>query len=318
MKKQLEKTGFDLKGRGILGSLVSSETLQAKEDQKSAAIWVSVQCIKPNRNQPRQFFAPESISSLAKTFQKEGFKGAINVRQLEEGVYEIVAGERRWRAASLAGLDEVRCIVDSYSDLDALKFALIENLQREDLSKLEETEGILRLIEAQYSITKEDAIGIIRTEGHPDKYLRSDVAPSEDLKNIVNILSDFNIELQTFRTKNLRTLLLGDELKLAHLEKGLSYSTALELNKIKDHQKRKELLEKCLDGGLSFRETKAQVKEALETVNTKGRSKAHGKLIKRFESTVKRAKQSSQVLKNAERRKQIENLLKEIELLLEE
>ena len=99
--------------------------------------------------QPRQFFAKKSLDSLAQTFKELGFRGAIDVHPLDNDTYEIVAGERRWRAAQRAALKEVRCIIDIYSDEEALEFALMENLRREDLSKLEETEGILNFMKSK-------------------------------------------------------------------------------------------------------------------------------------------------------------------------
>ena len=263
MTKKMSRPGFDLKGRGILGGLVSNPPSSTPEEtqMEDAAKWIAVTQIQPGNLQPRRYFSEESIDNLAESFKAQGFRGAINVRPRQEDTYEIVAGERRWRAAKAAGLTEVRCIVDQYSDEEALQFALVENLQREDLSKLEETEGILQLIEAKLGIKTEAAIQIVRTEGHSDKQLRSDVAPSEELQKIEALLSYFNIELQTFRTKNLRTLALPEDLKEAHLKDGLSYSAALELNKIKDAGLRAALLETAIHEKLSFREIKRRVKE---------------------------------------------------------
>lgn len=265
MTKNTSRSAFDLKGRGILGGLVSQPfPAVAEESQISetdAAIWIPVARIRPGKLQPRRYFSEDSINSLAQSFKVQGFRGAINVRPLADDTYEIVAGERRWRAAKVAGLEEVRCIVDQYTDEEALQFALIENLQREDLSKLEETEGILQLIETKLGIEAESAVQIIRTEGHSDQLARSDVAPSEELQKIAALLEYFNIELQTFRTKNLRTLTLPTDLKEAHLKDGLSYSAALELNKVKDDCQRAALLEATIRDGLSFREIKRRVKE---------------------------------------------------------
>ena len=227
---------FSLKGRGILGGLLSeaqpSAQTHADGQEESAAKWIPLEKIQKGTFQPRQYFSQAGIDSLAQSFKERGFKGALNVRPLGSDTYELIAGERRWRAAKQASLKEVRCIIDAYSDDEALEFALVENLQREDLSKLEETEGILDLIGAKLGLEREYVISIIRTEGHSDKRARSDVAPSEALKQIEELLTHFGIELQTFRTKNLRTLSLPDDLKEAHLKESLSYSSALELSKL--------------------------------------------------------------------------------------
>jgi len=321
MSKQASKAAFDLKGRGILGGLVSqsSSTTTDPESSKADAVkWLPVSQIQPGAYQPRQYFSETSIESLAQSFKEQGFRGAINVRPTPGKGYEIVAGERRWRAAKKAGLTEVRCIVDDYSDDEALEFALVENLQREDLSKLEETEGILQLVASRLSIARDAAIQIIRTEGHSDQQARSDVAPSVELQQIEVLLSQFNIELQTFRTKNLRTLTLSDDLKEAHLKKGLSYSAALELNKIKDETVRVTLLEKVLEEKLSFRSVKHRVKELSLAENNIKRDSREKALIQRMEITLKQAKKSPQLLQNAQKRKRFEQLLQELESLLDQ
>ncbi|MGA1411596.1 MAG: ParB/RepB/Spo0J family partition protein [Prochlorotrichaceae cyanobacterium] len=328
MSKIKPKTtpGFELKGRGILGGLISQPQIQEQPTtiaeltevaESLGTQWIPLAKIHPGSFQPRQFFAQDSIDSLAQSFREQGFKGALNVREKGDGSYEIVAGERRWRAAQQAGLTEVRCIIDEYSDEAALEFALVENLQREDLSKLEETEGILQLIEMKLGITQEQAIRIIRTEGHPDQVSRSDVAPSEKLQGINQILAYFNVELQTFRTKNLRTLSLPSDLKEAHLKKNLPYSSAIELDKIKDDKARTTLLKEVLAKKLSFRDVKERVRAIIKGLNVEENPEA-GNLIDRLQATVKQAKKATHILEKAQKRKRLEKLIAELETLLAE
>lgn len=309
--------GFNLKGRSVLGSFIS-EAPFAQEGSNAAAEWISVDKIRKGSLQPRQFFSQASIDSLARSFKERGFRGALNVRPSADDTYEIIAGERRWRAAKQAGLDKVRCIIDQYSDAEALEFALIENLQREDLSKLEETEGILQLIKVNLGIEPERAITIIRTEGHSDKRNRSDIAPSEELSKIEEVLSYFNVELQTFRTKNLRTLSLPEELKQAHLEHNFPYSSALELNKVKDEKTRKVLLEKAIAEGWSFRETKNQVREITQKLHSGKENTDATSLIRRLQTTVRQAKKVEHLLSKAQKRKQLAHLLDELEAFLKD
>lgn len=326
-----QKETFNLSGRGILsgftsggGSAAAARKLEepelptATEGEEGGAQWIAVDSITPGAFQPRQFFSEESIKSLAQSFKEQGFRGAINVRQKkEEEGYELIAGERRWRAAKLAGLEKIRCIVDEYSDNEALEFALVENLQREDLSKLEETEGILQLIETKLGITRDAAITTIRTEGHSDKRGRSNVAPSEELQKIMELLSFFGIELQTFRTKNLRTLTLPDDLKEAHLTKGLSYNSAIELSKVKDEGARKALLQETLKNKLSFRELKERVKEPTRTNPTEEKP-LEPTLVERIETVAKRVKKAKPLFEKTQKRKRLERLLGELEALLDE
>lgn len=330
MKKKADKSSFSLAGRGILSTFVSGSVAhaapsgsQANDEQPMQATegdtrWLPVAAIKPGAFQPRQFFSETGIAHLATSFKEQGFRGAINVRPQNDGSWELIAGERRWRAAKRAGLTEVRCIVDHYTDEEALEFALIENLQREDLSKLEETEGILKLIEVKLGIEKERALAIIRSEGHSDRRSRSDVAPSDEMKKIEAVLSSFGVELQTFRTKNLRTLTLPDDLKKAHLERGLSYSVALELLKVKDASKRKVLLEKTIKGKLSFREIRDRVKAAVEDKDGENKQERGGDtlLLKRLNGISRRLKAGINLPDKSQKRKHLERLLEELEELL--
>ncbi|WP_008319458.1 ParB/RepB/Spo0J family partition protein [Leptolyngbya sp. PCC 6406] len=317
MSKQSTNSTFNLAGRGILQGLVSQPGIPESPAQDQAAKFIPVDQIQPGACQPRQYFSESSIDSLAQSFQQQGFRGAINVRPLANGSYEIVAGERRWRAAKKAGLSEVRCIVDNYSDADALEFALLENLQREDLSKLEETEGILQLIEIKVGLDRDAAIALIGREGHSDRQSRSDVAPSAELQQIEAILSQLNIGLQTFRTKNLRTLRLPDDLKQAHLTGKLSYSAAFELDKIKDATLRDVLLQEALGNQLSFREIRDRVKTTAQPIHPVP-SPPEPSLLDRLENNVKRAKKAKAFFERTQKRKRLERLLRDLESLLDE
>lgn len=122
--------------------------------------------IEPRRSQPRKEFDPESLSQLADSIAANGVIQPIIVREGENpGFYQIIAGERRWRAAKQAGLSEVPVVVLDADDKKAAEYALIENIQREDLSPLEEAMGLKSLIE-DYNMTQEDAasqVGMSRT-----------------------------------------------------------------------------------------------------------------------------------------------------------
>ncbi len=110
--------------------------------------------IKPTPFQPRKEFNPESLSELAESIKEKGVILPIVVRPVATG-FELVAGERRWRAAKLAGLDRIPAIVKTLSDISALETALIENLQREDLDPLEAANGY-RMLQEEYQLTQEE------------------------------------------------------------------------------------------------------------------------------------------------------------------
>lgn len=125
------------------------------ESEKSI-ITLSVNEVEPNREQPRKKFDEKALSELSKSIEKNGVIQPVLVRPSAGGAYQIVAGERRWRAARMAGLAEIPVVIREMSDEDAAVFALIENLQREDLNPVEEAEGIRSLIE-EFGMTQEEA-----------------------------------------------------------------------------------------------------------------------------------------------------------------
>lgn len=230
--------------------------ISTSEDNDNTRL-IEIEKISPANLQPRTFFDESKLQELVNSFKSQGFKGAINVRE-REGVYEIVAGERRYRAAKLAGLETVRCIVDDYSDEDAYEFALSENLNRENLSKLEVVEGILHFITLKYKISRKEIVRLVQSEGNKIKRERN-VSLSSQMKQIVEVLTKFGIKLETFRSRYLSLLDLPETLRDAHLKGRLGYNSVIEINKVKDPKLRKKILDETLDNKLSVRKVKERV-----------------------------------------------------------
>lgn len=141
-------------GKG-LDSLFADNSIEELDEGKSV-VTLRLNDIEPNKNQPRQYFDDDSLSELADSIRDHGVLQPLIVRPLSDGSYQLVAGERRWRASRLAGLTEVPVIVRALTDSEVAVIALIENLQRENLNPIEEAEGISRLIE-EYAFTQEQA-----------------------------------------------------------------------------------------------------------------------------------------------------------------
>lgn len=138
-------------GRG-LDSLISISDIQT--DGSSAINEIEIALIKPNPNQPRHTFDEESLSELASSIRELGVVQPLSVREMPDGSYQIIAGERRWRAASMAGLLTVPAYVRSASDSEVTEMALIENIQREDLNAIEVALAFKNLIDT-YNLTQE-------------------------------------------------------------------------------------------------------------------------------------------------------------------
>lgn len=125
-------------------------------DTANGAVTLGINEIEPNRDQPRKAFNEKALEELTKSIKQNGIIQPLLVRPMSDGSYQLVAGERRWRAARMAGLHEVPVNIREMTDEEASVFALIENLQREDLNPVEEAEGLKSLIET-YGFTQEEA-----------------------------------------------------------------------------------------------------------------------------------------------------------------
>ena len=140
------------KGLGALLGDFSEEPI----NEKSAYQMLPIYKVEPNRDQPRQDFGEEELQSLADSISVHGVIQPLTVRELPSGYYQIIAGERRWRAARMAGLNDVPVVIIEADDRKAMELALIENLQRENLNPVEEALGYQTLIQ-EYGLTQEDA-----------------------------------------------------------------------------------------------------------------------------------------------------------------
>ena len=142
---KLKKGGL---GKGLDALFVENDT----GDTSSVTLRISE--IEPNREQPRKNFDEEALTELADSIRQHGVIQPLLVRPMENGTYQLVAGERRWRASRMAGLTEVPVVIKDLSEIEAMELALIENLQRQDLNPIEEAVGFQQLME-RYSMTQE-------------------------------------------------------------------------------------------------------------------------------------------------------------------
>ena len=140
-------------GRGLEALLVDNSV---DDIGLSSTVTLKLNEIEPNKEQPRKTFDEKALQELANSIERNGVLQPLLVRPMADGSYQLVAGERRWRASRLAGLSEVPVVIKEMSDEQAMEIALIENLQREDLNPIEEAEGLYLLIE-RYSLTQEEA-----------------------------------------------------------------------------------------------------------------------------------------------------------------
>ena len=143
-------------GKG-LGALLGDEALRT---EATDSLYLPISQVESCAGQPRKYFDEAALADLADSIREHGIIQPLTVRRLASGYYQIIAGERRWRAARLAGLSEVPAIVIEADDRKAMELALIENLQREDLNPIEEAEGYRTLMDT-YHMTQEDTAATV-------------------------------------------------------------------------------------------------------------------------------------------------------------
>lgn len=138
-------------GKG-LGALLGDSSLQAQEN---GSVCLPIAQVEPGLNQPRKQFDETALNDLADSIREHGIIQPLTVRRLSSGYYQIIAGERRWRAAKLAGLSEVPAVIIEADDRKVMELGLIENLQREDLNPMEEADGY-RVLKEEYGMTQDE------------------------------------------------------------------------------------------------------------------------------------------------------------------
>ncbi len=231
-------------GRGLAAILSVSAPAEPGADGAAELRDLAVDLIKPKKDQPRRQFDQESLQALADSVSERGVIQPVLVRPRAGGIFELVAGERRWRAAKLAGLDHVPALVQDRDDATTLEVALVENMAREDLNPVEEARAVAGLVE-ELGLTRE-AVG--------KRVGRSRVA----ISNLLRILD------------------LPDE-ALGLIEDGaLTEGHGRALLLAEGHEDRKRLAFTAAEGGWSVRVTEERAREA--NAAAAGRGPTHGKL----------------------------------------
>ncbi|MDH1472397.1 ParB/RepB/Spo0J family partition protein [Shewanella sp. GD03713] len=160
----LKKRGL---GKGLDALLSNSHAASKKHteevvvvDKKEELIHLDLDLLQPGKYQPRKDMSPEALEELAHSIRNQGIIQPIVVRPVSDSQYEIIAGERRWRASQLAGVEKIPCIVKSVPDEAAVAIALIENIQREDLNAMEEAIALQRLMQ-EFELTHQQVADVV-------------------------------------------------------------------------------------------------------------------------------------------------------------
>lgn len=256
--------------------------------------------------QPRRRF--EKLAELAASIQERGILQPLLVRKAGEG-YTIVAGERRYRAAKMAGLTEVPVVILEVDEATAQQIALVENLQREDLNPYEETLGILALLQMRLEKGREEVVGLLqRMRDEVRGKVPHNVMGNPEAVLVEEIFQGLGrMGWESFVQNRLPLLSLPEDLQAALEEGAIPYTAALELKKVKDAKARKELLKEA--ARLSLRELKERVRALLQKEATPR------PWHKAVASRLARVKLEALP---AEKRARVEEMLEELERLLGE
>lgn len=234
-----------------------AENVSAEKDEKKEngnPLMVKLSEVEPNREQPRKHFDEESLQELADSIKKYGIIQPLLVEKKEK-YYEIIAGERRWRAAKLAGLKEIPVMIKEISEQEKMEVALIENIQREDLNPIEEAQAYKRLLE-EFHLKQED---------------------------VANRLSKSRSAI----TNTMRLLKLDERVQTMLADGGLSAGHARALLSIEDGDKQYELALKIVDKGLSVREVEALLKKKPTEKKESELSSRENLIYRNFENNLK-------------------------------
>ena len=286
-------------------SIFSPTALTAADVEHS--ITVNISCIQLPTQQPRRYFDPQKLQQLAESIKTHGILEPILVRPLSDKSYELVAGERRYRAAKEIGLSEIPVIVREMTDVQAIELALVENLQREDLNPVEETEGIITLLARKLDIPSREVSQLL----HRLAKQGDNVVGNEETRIVVE--SVFRIvgkmSWESFASHRLPLLNLPNPILEALRAGKIEYTKARALARIKDPVLLAQLLNQAIAEKWSLSQIRAAIQE-----NTQSIPPGEISLKQQFTQVSKKLK-SSAVWSDPEQRQRLQQLLDELQQL---
>ncbi|HEY9641534.1 MAG TPA: ParB/RepB/Spo0J family partition protein [Coleofasciculaceae cyanobacterium] len=296
-------------------SRLKNITLFNEEDDLSpSAQAIALAQISLPQQQPRRYFDPQKLAGLVESIKQHGILEPLLVRPLGAHSYELVAGERRYRAAKEIGLQEVPIVIREMSDTDAFQIALIENLQREDLNPVEETEGILQLLALRLEKPESEVVSLLHRmlDEVKGKVPHNVMGNSETLSIQAVFDGIAAMDWKSFITNRLPLLKLPDDILSALRQGKLAYTKAQAIARLKDEAQRKQLLSDAIAQDLSL----TQIKEWIENSRAaKAESELSPLSMKTQIDDVLRLVKRSKVWTDPKKQKRLEKLLSELRSL---
>lgn len=289
------------------------ESLDQVESQPSSERSISTSSINLPAQQARRYFDPEKLEQLIQSIKKHGIIEPILVRPVEQktGHYELVAGERRYRAAQQLNLTQIPVVIRELNDAEALQLALIENLQREDLNPLEETEGILQLLSIRLNKEVSALPPLLHRLQHERKKSSNNVVGNLELENIESVFTGLGLmSWESFVNHRLPLLNLPSNVLEALQQGRIAYTKAQVIARLKDEAQRQSLLEAAIEEKLALSQIRERVKALLPVPETASPKTTVESLSRRL---IK-----AKLWENPKKWKQAQTLLAKLEALVKE
>jgi ParB family transcriptional regulator, chromosome partitioning protein len=293
------------------------DVLFGEEESQTAPQTVPCDSITLPPSQPRRYFDPAKMEQLIASVKAHGVLENLLIRPLpdKDSSYELIAGERRYRAALAAGLKEVPVTIRSLSDSQALQISLVENLLREDLNPLEETEGILQLLALRLNVASVEVTSLLhRMRDEQRGKVPHNVMGNSLGQTIQAVFEELgSITWESFVSNRLPLLNLPEDILEALQTGKIAYTKATALARLKEQSERQELLEAAISEDLSLNEIKERIKCLLDA--KKSRDEEHPPSLKsRMDKAIAKIKKSK-IWDDPKKKRQLEKLLAQLEAL---
>lgn len=296
------------------GKITAPVTLFGGTESMSAPNTIAIAHIRLPDQQPRRYFDSQKMEQLVLSVKEHGILEPLLVRTLDElNVYELVAGERRYRAAKEAGLTDVPAVIRDLTDEQAVQLALIENLQREDLNPIEETEGVLQLLALKLKMSVAETPKLLYRMQHEAKgKIAHNVMGSSESEAVQAVFASLGtMTWESFVNNRLPLLKLPEDVLEALQQGKIAYTKAQAIARVRNEEQRKDLLKKAIAQDFSL----AQIKEHIDSLKSNAAAADQSSLKSQIDNALKLARRSK-VWDDPKKQKKLEKVLADLNSLV--
>lgn len=291
------------------------DVLLGEEKASTSPVTVKLANLCLPKSQPRRYFDPQKLEQLTESIKAHGILENLLVRPVEgqDNSYELVAGERRYRAAVAAGLEEIPVTIRSLTDSQALEISLVENLQREDLNPVEETEAILQLLSSRLQIPVTEVNSLLyQMLNLKSGKITNNVISNSQTQAVQQVFLELGLMgWESFIINRLPLLKLPEEILEALRQGKLEYTKAKAIASLKNSEARNSLLAESIENNLSLSQIRERIKDLTSSVKSDSEPK------NQIQNLSRRLNQSKLWSKDPKQWKRIQGWLAKIEALLD-